>query len=144
MLKDKLKNQKEKLDNFANNKRQQLLIKLDNYSTFGVLFNWVVTHWVTIVLSLALSFTVTYYRYRESFLYEELLKKEIQELNSDLKKLEEDRKKLLVRVKDLDKLVKDNNKQNKLVRDNSKTLSTQEKQDLINKYKNRLLLKKAI
>lgn len=132
------------LQEFASKKREQAIINIENSSALGVILKWAMTHWVTIAIVCVFGFLSIRNYIIQQDLYDQLLQKEIQDLEADKKKMEEDRLKLQAKVKQLELSKVTSKKETALVRESLKNKTLEQKKIILLEYKNRLLKKRGI
>lgn len=115
---------KERVSAFAEAKREQTLINIENNTSLGILAKWFFTNWVSILIIFSLSVACFKY-YRDSQIFkEQALQEEINVLKSIVDSNAATNAELKGRIKELSDLKKHNKESNSRVRSEAKKLDS--------------------
>lgn len=134
----------ERVKEFARQKQQTVALRIQQASPWGFIIKWAITHWVTILLTLAcLGFVANHY-IEKHLLTDKLLQEELKNLNIDLEKQKEEEARLRKRIQDFENQKKTNEKDNKKLRDSLKGLTSEQLKAILLEYRERLMKKRGI
>lgn len=133
-----------KINKIVEQKKDTIVEKLQNSHPWLVLLNWLLTNWISVILVSCISFLGMRYYLQLKNVEEQLLRQQIQNLNSDLEIAKVEKEKLLGRIKELDKIKISNKKETLKLGKEIQKLTPEKKKELLIVYKNRLLKKRGL
>lgn len=140
-VKDSITN---KIDSFVDEKRQALMVKVENISATGIILNWLISHKVIVFFTLLfLVVTVPLYLKIDK-LNDQLLEAQIRELGIDLDRIAQENKDLKEKIKQLAQLKEDNTKQVIKVKEAVTNLDANKKKERCLEYVNRLTKRRGL
>lgn len=128
------------LNDFAQAKKDKILINIQNSGALGILVKWLITNKVSVVLTLAVIFYVGRYYYLENEYLRERNKTLVAEQEEILNKTKE----LEIKIDKLREKTKKYNELNKIVRENAGLLNSEQKKEAILKLVERLKRRRGI
>jgi len=141
---NKLENTTKKLGEFAEKKRAQNIVNIENSTATGLILKWMFTNKVSVFLFFVIMFSGYYYKLQIDSLREQVDKARIVELQDDLVMEQTRTLELQRKLNKLQSNKEDAERLNRELRSKLSNLSLEQKRNLLLGYKKRLMRKRSI